>query len=239
MNVNNANGVIKVRRSNERGHANHGWLDSYHTFSFGEYFDRNHMAFRSLRVINEDWVEGGEGFGRHPHQDMEIFTYIVEGGLKHEDSMGHQSTIKAGDVQKITAGTGIYHSEFNASAKDQVHLLQIWIMPERKGLKPSYQEFTLAPQGAEPLTLIGSPQGGNNIVQFNQDVYIYRGILPKGKDIGIDIKPERGVWLQVVKGKVELNGHLLSNGDAISIENSNKVFIQSKDDAEFLVFDLA
>lgn len=239
MNVNNANGTIRVRKSNERGHANHGWLDSYHTFSFGEYFDRNHMAFRSLRVINEDWVEGGEGFGRHPHQDMEIFTYIVEGSLKHEDSMGHQSTIKAGDVQKITAGTGIYHSEFNASTTDPVHLLQIWIMPERKGLKPSYQEITLAPAGKEALTLMGSSQGGANVVQFNQDVYIYRGILSKGKGIDIDIKSGRGVWLQVVKGKVELNGHLLSDGDAISIENSNKVFIQAKDDAEFLVFDLA
>lgn len=230
---------IIIRPAVERGHADHGWLDSYHTFSFGDYHDPKHMGFRSLRVINEDWVAAGRGFGMHPHQNMEIFTYVVEGSLQHKDSMGNGSVLKPGYVQKMTAGTGITHSEFNPSKEDPVHLLQIWIVPAQKGLKPSYQEFTLGqPDPNDPLLLIGSPQGGNNIVQFNQDVYVYRGVLKRNTHTVHPVKTGRALWVQVIKGKVDLNGHNLSAGDGASIENLDTIVFKAQEDAEFLMFDL-
>ena len=234
------NSSVKIRPANERGHANHGWLDSYHTFSFADYHDENHMGFRTLRVINEDRVDPGKGFGSHPHRDMEIFSYVVEGALTHQDSMGNKFTIKPGDVQKITAGTGIVHSEFNGSQKEKVHFLQIWILPARRGLKPSYQEysFALSDKGI-PVSLIGSPQGGKNVIQFNQDVYVYKGALKAGESYRYDLKPGRGVWLQMVKGEVNLNDQKLSSGDGAAIENLQEISITAQKDAEFLLIDMA
>ncbi len=234
------NTSVKVRRAKERGHANHGWLDSYHTFSFAGYYDPNHMGFRSLKVINEDRVGPGKGFGSHPHEDMEIFSYVIEGALTHKDSMGNSSTIKAGDVQKITAGSGIVHSEFNGSTKEKVHFLQIWILPDKKGLKPSYQEYSLALSDPKaPVTLIGSPQGGNNVVQFHQDVYIYKGSLGQAEICRHDIKPGRGLWIQMIKGKVSLDDNELSAGDGAALENQRTITAKALEDAEFLLMDLA
>ena len=231
---------IIVRRSKERGHADHGWLNSYHTFSFADYHDPAHMQFRSLRVINEDRVAPGMGFGAHPHRDMEIFSYVIEGALAHKDSMGHESIIKAGDVQKITAGTGITHSEYNASKSEQVHFLQIWILPQHKGLKPSYQEYSLAlSDQAQDVTLIGSSQGGDHVIQFNQDVYIYKGKLARGKEYCHDLNSGRGAWLQMIKGEVTLNEEKLTSGDGAAIEHRPTITVQAVHDAEFILMDLA
>lgn len=230
---------IRLRQSKDRGHANHGWLDSYFTFSFADYFDEDHMGFRSLRVINEDRVKPAQGFGTHPHQNMEILTYVIEGALQHKDSMGHESVINAGDVQKITAGTGIMHSEFNASKAQDVHLLQIWILPDKKGLNPSYQQFTLpAPDATEPLTPIGSPEGGKNIIQFNQDVRVYRVILKAGKGTQYKFEKGRGGWLQMVSGKLDLHGLTLVSGDGAAIENEQQIHLACQANSEFLLFDL-
>lgn len=231
---------IQLRRSKDRGHVNHGWLDSYFSFSFADYYDPAHMQFRALRVINEDVVEPKQGFGMHPHRDMEIFTYVIEGELAHKDSMGHASSITSGQVQKITAGKGILHSEYNGSDKKPVHLLQIWIVPSEHGLKPSYEEYTLAkPDDKEPLLLIGSPTGGANIVHFHQDVNVYRGILKAGKDVAYPVKPGRGIWIQMVKGKINVGAAVLSEGDGVAIENVSGLEIKAEKDAEFLLFDLA
>jgi len=228
---------IKIRGAKERGYADHGWLKSYHSFSFADYHDENHMGFRSLRVINEDRVAPGKGFGAHPHRDMEIFSYIIEGALTHKDSMGNTSTVKAGDVQKITAGTGIEHSEFNASDKEQVHFLQIWILPAQKGLKPSYQDYSRT-DNKTPLALIGSPQGGKNVIQFHQDVYLYKGSL-KAKDTQVHaIKTGRGLWLQMIKGTVILNDQALSAGDGAAIEGADAMTVHARQDAEFLLMDM-
>ncbi len=235
--------TIQVRPAAERGHANHGWLDSYHTFSFANYYDEKYMGFRSLRVINDDWIAPGKGFGAHPHRDMEIFTYVIEGAVAHKDSMGHESVIKAGDVQKITAGTGIVHSEYNGSQKEKVHLLQIWIVPAKQNLKPFYQEFRLGSVDSKtPVSLIGSPQGGENVMQFNQDVYIYKGALKSGESYQHDLKSGRGVWLQMIKGEVQVNGvngQKLVEGDGAAVENVNQIAVAVKKDAEFLLMDLA
>ncbi|OGX27624.1 MAG: quercetin 2,3-dioxygenase [Omnitrophica WOR_2 bacterium RIFCSPHIGHO2_01_FULL_48_9] len=230
---------VRLRPAAARGHADHGWLKSDHTFSFADYYDPSQMGFRTLRVINEDRVAPGQGFGMHPHRDMEILTYVVEGALAHKDSMGHQSTIKPGDVQKITAGQGIEHSEFNASKKEPVHLLQIWIVPSKKGLPPSYQEFSLAtPDAKHSLFLVGSPQGDKNILQFNQDVYVYRGVLKKNAQCSHVLQAGRGVWVQLVKGSCALNGHPLSAGDGAALENQPDLMFKAATDCEFLLFDM-
>ncbi len=230
---------IKIRRANERGHALHGWLDSFHTFSFADYYDPQHMGFRSLRVINEDRVEAGKGFGEHSHKDMEILSYVVEGALKHKDSMGHESVINTGDIQKITAGTGIVHSEFNASHTKRVHFLQIWIVPKEKGLNPSYQQFTLPSQDTtHPLLLIASSMGGKNIIQFYQDVDLYRGTLKKGQKISHIFPPKRGGWMQMIQGSLELEGHSLKAGDGAAIEQQSQISLKALERCEFLLFDL-
>lgn len=230
---------IQIRPSQERGHANHGWLDSYFTFSFADYHDPAHMQFRSLRVINEDRIAVGKGFGMHPHRDMEIFTYVIEGQLAHKDSIGHASSLKAGQIQKITAGRGISHSEFNGSADSEVHLLQIWIVPQKRGLTPSYEEYDLAkPDENHPLTLMGSPEGGENIVQFNQDVFVYRCVLKDGQAIKYALKSGRGAWLQMVKGQLTVLGATLSAGDGAAIENQEELVFKAEKDTEFLLFDL-
>ena len=220
--------MITIRKSKDRGHAEHGWLDSYHTFSFADYFDPNHQNFRTLRVINEDKVMPGEGFGTHPHRDMEILTYVIEGQLKHRDSMGHEAIIKAGEIQKITAGTGITHSEFNASKTEFVHLLQIWIIPDKKGLKPSYQEETLP----DTKGLVALP------VKFHQDVTVFRGLLSAGKPLEHKFLAGRAGWVQMVKGNMMLNGQSLTTGDGAAIEEEKKISFLGKAPAEFLLFDL-
>lgn len=230
---------IQVRPSRERGYADHGWLRSFHTFSFADYHDSRHMGFRALRVINEDKVAPNEGFGTHAHQNMEILSYIIDGELKHQDSMGHESIIRPGEVQKISAGTGIRHSEFNPSSTKGVHFLQIWILPEEHGIKPSYQQYSLpSPDPNDPILLIGSPEGGDNIVGFHQDVYVFRGVLADGQTASYVIKPGRGVWLQMIKGQMQLNGHLLKSGDGAAVEQLNAVDLKAQKSAEFLLFDL-
>lgn len=230
---------IQIRPAQERGHVNHGWLDSYFTFSFADYHDPAHMQFRSLRVINEDRIAAGKGFGMHPHRDMEIFTYIIDGQLAHKDSMGHASSLTAGQIQKITAGSGILHSEFNGSGDREVHLLQIWIVPQKRGLTPSYEEYNLAnPDENNPLTLIGSPEGGKNIVKFNQDVFVYRCALKDGQAMNYVLKPGRGAWLQMIKGQLVILDVTLFAGDGAAIENQNELVFKVEKDTEFLLFDL-
>src|SRR5271166_40545 len=210
--------MIQVRKAAERGHFDHGWLDTYHTFSFGDYYDPAHMGFRSLRVINDDRVQPGQGFGMHPHRDMEIVTYILDGALEHLDSMGNGSIIKAGELQCMTAGTGIRHSEFNPSDKEWVHLYQIWLLPERKGLEPSYQELALTEeQKRGRFRLVASPDGANGSLTIHQDARLYLASLSPGETVAHQIGRGRAAWLQVLRGKVGVLGNDLSAGDGVAI----------------------
>jgi quercetin 2,3-dioxygenase len=230
--------MIQIRKSNERGHANHGWLDSYHTFSFANYYDPEHVGFRSLRVINEDRVQGGQGFGTHPHRDFEIISYVISGALKHQDSMGHSAVMKAGEVQRISAGTGIAHSEFNNSSTEPVHFLQIWLVPSHKGLPPNYaqQSFASAPTGA--LTLVCSPDGGDGSIKINQDANLFIGKLaPKGNLIH-SLGDQRYAWIQLIEGDLDLDGQKLSSGDGASLDNQMEIRFGSSKGAHFLLFDL-
>ena len=222
--------MIEIRFSKQRGHGDFGWLDAYYSFSFADYHDPRFMGFRTLRVINEDRIAGGGGFPKHPHKDMEIITYVVEGSLKHQDSMGHEGTIESGEVQKMTAGTGITHSEFNASDKDPVHLLQIWIHPHANGLKPSYQQHSL-PVDQEDC-LLPLP------VNIHQDVHVYRGRLIQGKKVDYTIAEGRALWIQVIRGQIMLKNDLLCEGDGASVEGLPSVSITCLHHAEFLLFDL-
>lgn len=230
---------IKVRLSQERGHADHGWLRSLHSFSFADYYDPDYMGFRSLRVINEDYVEPGRGFGTHPHKDMEIITYVFTGTLQHKDSMGNGSIIKRGDIQKMSAGSGVTHSEFNPSDKEKVHLLQIWIVPQEKNLKPSYQQITYDHNVQKnALILMGSDKAQPNVIFIHQDVQLYRGIVLKDEFLEYKIDEGRGVWIQLIQGKLDLNGNSLQAGDAACIENINALRFAAGEDCEFLLFDL-
>lgn len=230
--------MIKVRRANERGHADHGWLNSYHTFSFANYYDPQHVGFRALRVINEDRVQGGKGFGTHPHQDFEIISYVISGALKHQDSMGHAAVMKAGDVQRISAGTGIAHSEFNNSPTEPVHFLQIWLLPSRKGFPPSYAQQSFVNAPTDTLTLVCSPDGGNKSIKINQDVDLFIGKLAaKGKIIH-PMREQRHAWVQLIEGDLDLNGKKLSPGDGASLDDENEIQFESAKGAHFLLFDL-
>lgn len=232
--------MMTLRRSEERGHFDHGWLNTYHTFSFAEYHDPAHMAFRTLRVINEDRVEPGKGFGTHSHNDMEIITFILEGALEHKDSMGNTSVIKPGEIQRMTAGTGVTHSEFNPSKKDMVHLLQIWILPNQKGLEPSYEQQAIEPQKkTNRLALIASPDSTEGSVKVHQDALVYAASL--GKDKSLTYKPDsgRGAWVQVTQGELRLNGDLLKQGDGASITHEKLLKLDANHGAKFLLFDLA
>ena len=231
--------MIILRKSEERGHANHGWLDSYHTFSFANYYDPDYMGFGNLRVINEDRVEPKRGFGTHPHRDMEIITYVLEGALEHKDSIGNGSIIRPGDVQKMSAGTGILHSEYNPSESEPVHLLQIWIMPNQRNLPPSYEQkkFSEA-EKRNHLRLIASPDGRENSVTVYQDVNLYATVLDAGKNVSHELKGGREVWLQVVRGEVQLNGIVLGAGDAAAIVDETYLKIEAKTASELLLFDL-
>lgn len=232
--------MIRMRRSDERGRARFGWLDSRHTFSFGHYHDPDHMGFGTLRVINEDRVAPGTGFDTHGHRDMEIVTYVLEGGLEHRDSLGNGSVIRPGDVQRMTAGTGIRHSEFNASSEVPVHLLQIWILPERPGLTPGYEEkhFDASEiEGALRLVASRDARGGSLIIHQDADIYATR--LAPGQRVDHVLADGRMAWLQLARGSIELNGRLLAEGDGAAIEAEPVLSIRTAaDEAEFLLFDM-
>jgi redox-sensitive bicupin YhaK (pirin superfamily) len=233
--------MIKIRPSDERGYANHGWLDTHYTFSFSDYYDPKHMGFRDLRVINEDVVSAGRGFGMHPHRDMEILTYIIDGELNHRDSMGRGAAIKRNDVQRMSAGTGVMHSEVNQS-KQPVHLLQIWILPEAEGLKPSYEDRTFSPEEKQnQLRLIASHDGRDSSTTINQDASVYASLLDSGKSVELALKPGRHAWVQLISGELDVNGSKLEQGDGAEVSSENKLKIASTGDgtAEFLLFDLA
>lgn len=230
---------ISIRRSKERGHADHGWLQSYHTFSFADYYDPQFMNFRSLRVINDDTVAPGKGFGMHPHRDMEIITYVTEGELEHKDSMGNGSVIKAGDFQRMSAGSGVTHSEFNPSPKNRTKLLQIWILPKTRGLTPSYQELSARTIGKKGLISIGANKKEKGLLTIHQDAQLYLGRPAAKETIEYTIAPHHGVWLHLVRGKINVNGQALQSGDAAAIEEENKLTITASEASEFLLFDLA
>jgi redox-sensitive bicupin YhaK (pirin superfamily) len=233
--------MITIRRSQERGHFQHGWLDTYHTFSFDQYYDPKFTNFRALRVINEDRVAPAQGFGMHPHRDMEIITYVLDGQLKHKDSMGNASIIKPGDGQRMSAGTGVLHSEFNPSTGEPVHLLQIWIMPAEKGIEPSYEQkaFPSAEKRGN-FRVIASPTGENGSVTINQDVRLYVAELLSGEEVEHDIAKGRHAWVQVARGAVELNGQKLAQGDGAGISDEQRLTLKSLEDTtEVLLFDLA
>jgi redox-sensitive bicupin YhaK (pirin superfamily) len=232
--------MIHIRRSHERGGGNHGWLDTKHTFSFDSYYDPSFMGFRSLRVINEDWVAPGEGFPTHPHRDMEIITYVLEGALEHKDSLGTGSVILPGDGQRMSAGTGIRHSEFNHSKTDSVHLLQIWILPDRQGHQPGYEQKTFpAAEKEGKLRVIASPDGRDGSVTIHQDAKLYVSLLTPGQEVNHELGAGRAAWLQVAKGGVELNGQKLSQGDGVAVTDESKLTIKAVENAEVLLFDLA
>lgn len=232
--------TLTIRRSEERGRANFGWLDSRHSFSFGSYYDPKHMGFGPLRVINDDRVAPGGGFPAHPHADMEIISYVLEGGLEHKDSLGTGSVIRPGDVQRMSAGAGVRHSEFNASKTEPVHFLQIWIIPEKDGLTPSYEQKTFsAPEKTGRLTLIGSRDGRDGSVTIHRDVDLYATLLGKGDAVEHVLKPGRGGWLQVARGSVSLNGERLNEGDGVALKTSGPLRIVGLDNAEALLFDMA
>jgi quercetin 2,3-dioxygenase len=229
----------EIRLGRERGHANHGWLDSFHSFSFAEYFDAKHVEFGPLRVINEDRVAPGAGFGTHPHRDMEIISYVISGELAHKDSMGNGSVIRPGDVQRMSAGIGIRHSEFNPSDKKEVHFLQIWIKPAVTGLEPSYEErhFSDADKRGR-LRLIASPDGAEDSVKIHQDALLYAGRFDADERAALPLRKGRRSYVHVVRGKLNVNGTSLSGGDAMKIAASDQVVIDQGRDSEVLVFDL-
>jgi redox-sensitive bicupin YhaK (pirin superfamily) len=232
--------MITVRKAAERGHADHGWLDSHHTFSFADYYDPEHMGFRSLRVINDDRVAGGKGFGAHPHRDMEIISYVLEGGLAHKDSMGTGATIRPGDVQRMSAGTGVTHSEFNASKTEPVHFLQIWLMPAQRGIKPGYEQKAFSDAAKRgKLLLVASPDGADGSVTIHTDARVYAGVFGAGEHAELALSAARGAWVHIARGKASVNGQALGEGDGVAIERETQIRIDGVDDGEVLVFDLA
>jgi hypothetical protein len=231
--------MITIRRSTERGHADHGWLDTRHTFSFADYYDPEHMGFRALRVINEDRVKPSMGFGTHPHRDMEIISYVIEGALEHRDSMGNGTVIRPGEVQRMSAGTGITHSEFNHSADEPVHFLQIWLLPNAKGITPSYEQTYFPDEEKRGrLRLVASPDGRNGSVTIHQDAFLYDARLDSGEEVAHPLTQGRHAWVQVVKGSVDLNGHTLHESDGAAVSAEDEVRISAKTGTEVLVFDL-
>ena len=232
--------MVEIRRSNERGLAEHGWLKSFHTFSFADYHDPKHMGFGSLRVINEDRVQAGQGFGTHGHRDMEIISYVLEGELAHQDSMGNGSVIRPGDVQRMSAGTGVRHSEYNASKSDLVHFLQIWIEPSERGIAPSYEEkhFDEASKRGK-LRLIASPDAREGSVRLHQDADLYATLLDGDEKVAFEPRAGRQIYVHVVRGEAQVNGQPLAAGDAMKLTGGdNKVRLEQGRDAEILIFDL-
>jgi quercetin 2,3-dioxygenase len=231
--------MIKIRRSDERGHSNHGWLDTRYTFSFSDYYDPAFMGFRDLRVINEDHIEPDQGFPKHGHRDMEIITYVISGELSHRDSMGNGETIRPHDVQRMTAGTGVLHSEFS-SPTEKTHLLQIWILPERQRLEPGYEQKRFAPHEKQgKLRLVASRGGDDGSVHINQDVRLYASILSSGEEVSLDLAGGRHAWVQVISGSLDVNGEKLTVGDGAAISDETSLKMKALDDkTEFLLFDL-
>jgi len=232
--------MITIRKSNDRGHADHGWLNTRFTFSFADYFDLEHVQFRTLRVMNDDRISGGGGFPTHPHKDMEIVTYVLEGALAHKDSMGNGSVIRPGDVQYMSAGTGVAHSEFNASEKETVHLYQIWMFPDKKGYKPVYDQkhFGEAEKSGK-LRLVASPDGRDGSVKIRQDNELYATVLGPGEVVKHELRPNRHAYVQVARGSVALNGQKLETGDGARISGEQALELRGVDKAEILLFDLA
>ena len=232
--------MLDIRYSSDRGHARFGWLDSRHTFSFGHYYDPRFMGFGPLRVINEDRVRPGRGFGEHGHRDMEIISYVLDGALEHRDSMGHGSIISPGDVQRMSAGTGVRHSEYNASDTEPVHFLQIWILPERAGLTPGYEQKAF-PESSKhgQLRLVGARDGRDGAVTINQDVDLYATILGDGETVSHELAANRLAWVQVVRGTAAVNGRTLNAGDGLPLEGPLPISIRGESAAELLIFDMA
>jgi redox-sensitive bicupin YhaK (pirin superfamily) len=231
--------MITIRKANERGHFNHGWLNTYHTFSFDQYYDPRYMGFRVLRVINEDFVASGRGFPMHAHRDMEIITYILEGALQHEDSMGNGSIIRPGDVQRMSAGTGVRHSEKNPSPSEPVHLLQIWILPHTVGLEPSYEQKAFSADARRnKLRLIASSDAADGSVLIHQDVSLYASIIEEGTSVNHSMSETRFGWLQVARGIVDVNGEQAEQGDGAVIVGESNIEIAARQPAEILLFDL-
>ncbi len=231
--------MLIVRHANQRGHANHGWLDSHHSFSFASYYDPAYMGFRNLRVINEDRVQPGQGFGTHPHRDMEIVSYVLDGGLQHRDSLGTGSVIHPGDVQRMSAGTGVTHSEFNASKSESVHFLQIWLQPSQLGLAPSYEQKTFSDAEKQGrLRLVASPQPREGSLTIHSDAHLYAGRFAAFERAEHTLAPGRHAWVQVVRGSVRVNGTEAQTGDGVALSQEDRVQIEGVNDAEILLFDL-
>jgi redox-sensitive bicupin YhaK (pirin superfamily) len=231
--------MLTIRKAAERGHANHGWLDTHHTFSFADYYDPKHMGFGPLRVINDDTVAGGGGFPPHPHRDMEIISYVIDGALAHKDSMGNGSVIKPGDVQRMSAGRGVVHSEFNASPAEPVHFLQIWILPKGPGLPSGYeQKFFSDEDKRGRLRLVASSDGAEGSVRIQQDARLYASMLEAGEEVSHTIPAERKGWLHVVTGEATVNGRMLEAGDGVAIDGEEKLSIASATKGEVLLFDM-
>jgi redox-sensitive bicupin YhaK (pirin superfamily) len=232
--------MINLRPARERGHADHGWLDSHHTFSFSDYHDPRHMGFRALRVINEDRVAPGRGFGTHPHRDMEIISYVIEGALEHKDSMGTGSVIRPGDVQRMTAGTGVLHSEYNASPSAPVHFLQIWILPEKARLSPSYEQKAFSEDERRGrLRVIAARDAADGAVTVHQDVTVYAAILAPGEVVRHPLAAGRHAWVQMVRGAADLGGHALAAGDGAAVSDEAELVLRANEPSELLLFDLA
>ena len=232
--------MITVRPGAERGDADHGWLHSRHTFSFADYHDPKHMGFRSLRVINEDRVEPGQGFGTHGHREMEIISYVLEGALQHRDSLGTGSVIRPGDVQRMSAGTGVTHSEFNASQSELVHFLQIWLLPSMRGIQPSYEQKTFSSEDKRGrLRVIASPEGRDGSVTIHSDAVVHAGLFNRGDRADVALAPGRHAWVQVARGKLRVNGRELAAGDGAALSDEAGVRVEGLDSGEVLVFDLA
>jgi redox-sensitive bicupin YhaK (pirin superfamily) len=231
--------MLQIRRAGERGHFNHGWLDTYHTFSFADYYDPDSMGFRALRVINEDRVAPGQGFGTHGHRDMEIVTIVLEGALEHRDSLGNGAVLPPGELQRMSAGTGIRHSEFNPSATEPVHLYQIWLLPDRQGLTPSYEQKAFpAAEKAGRFRLVASPDARDGSLAIHQDATLYLATLEKGQEVRHDLKPGRHAWLQVLRGAVAVNDQALSAGDGVAVSDEAALRVRATAPAEVLLFDL-
>ncbi len=229
-----------IRRAEDRGHAHHGWLDSYHTFSFADYHDPDHMGYRALRVINEDRVAPGQGFGTHGHKDMEIISYVLEGALEHKDSIGTGSVIRPGEVQRMSAGTGVRHSEYNGSQTEGVHFLQIWILPDRAGHQPSYEEKKFSDEDKRgKLRLVASSDGRDGSVTVHQDMSLHAGLFDAGESASFELPEGRHAWIHVARGEVMIAGEVLRAGDAVAIDDAGKIAVEGVSGGEVLVFDLA
>ena len=232
--------MYRVRKANERGHASYGWLDTYHTFSFATYHDPQHMRFRNLRVMNEDFIAAGQGFGTHPHSDMEIVTYVLQGALEHRDSMGNGEVLRPGEFQRMSAGTGITHSEFNPSSHEPTHLYQIWLLPERRGIEPSYEQkkFDIS-ERTNRLRLVASPSGEEGALTIHTQAKIYLGTFEPGNAVQKAIEPGKHIWLQVLSGKGVVDGHWLDAGDGVAISEESMLEYRAESVSEILVFELS